>query len=92
LENVDPNPENYVCAGIVGTKVTQVGVLIRLEPNLSSQVSILIRISWAGIKQAHIIYPSCMAAKFKNMIFLFTSDLQVSVQKNITISDQCHCQ
>ena len=39
MENVDPNPENYVCAGIIGTKVTQVGVLIRLEPNRSSQVS-----------------------------------------------------
>ena len=38
MENVDPNPENYVCAGIIGTKVTQVGVLIRLEPNRSSQM------------------------------------------------------
>ncbi|XP_028404796.1 AP-2 complex subunit alpha-2-like [Dendronephthya gigantea] len=38
LENVDPNPDNYVCAGIIGTKATQVGVLIRLEPNSSSQM------------------------------------------------------
>ena len=38
LDNVDPNAENYVCAGIIGTKTAQVGVLIRLEPNKSSQV------------------------------------------------------
>ena len=32
-----------MCAGIIGTKVTQIGVLIRLEPNRSSQVSALDR-------------------------------------------------
>ncbi|XP_059929464.1 AP-2 complex subunit alpha-2 isoform X4 [Gadus macrocephalus] len=37
LENVDPNPENYVCAGVVQTKSQQVGVLLRLEPNAQAQ-------------------------------------------------------
>uniref|UniRef100_A0A183CWG5 Alpha_adaptinC2 domain-containing protein n=1 Tax=Gongylonema pulchrum TaxID=637853 RepID=A0A183CWG5_9BILA len=33
LQQVDPNPENYVCAGIINTKMQQIGTLIRLEPN-----------------------------------------------------------
>lgn len=33
LENVDPNPENFVCAGIVHTRSLQIGCLLRLEPN-----------------------------------------------------------
>ncbi|CAG2107265.1 unnamed protein product, partial [Medioppia subpectinata] len=37
LENVDPNPENFVCAGIVHSKAVQVGVLLRLEPNMPAQ-------------------------------------------------------
>lgn len=41
LENVDPNPENFVCAGIVHTKATQVGCLLRLEPNKQAQVIII---------------------------------------------------
>ncbi|RWS17642.1 AP-2 complex subunit alpha-2-like protein [Dinothrombium tinctorium] len=38
LEGIDPNPENFVCAGIVHTKYQQVGVLLRLEPNLQAQM------------------------------------------------------
>ena len=38
LEGIDPNPENYVCAGIIHTKTIQVGCLLRLEPNLAAQV------------------------------------------------------
>lgn len=38
LENVDPNPENYVCAGVIQTKSQQVGCLLRLEPNAQAQV------------------------------------------------------
>lgn len=38
LENVDPNPENYVCAGVIQTKGQQVGCLLRLEPNAQAQV------------------------------------------------------
>ncbi len=38
LESVDPNPENFVCAGIVHTRNVQVGCLLRLEPNKQAQV------------------------------------------------------
>uniref|UniRef100_A0A8P4FYP8 AP-2 complex subunit alpha n=1 Tax=Dicentrarchus labrax TaxID=13489 RepID=A0A8P4FYP8_DICLA len=38
LDNVDPNPENYVCAGVIQTKGQQVGCLLRLEPNAQAQV------------------------------------------------------
>jgi AP-2 complex subunit alpha len=38
LESVDPNPENFVCAGIVHTRNVQVGCLLRLEPNNQAQV------------------------------------------------------
>ncbi|CAL8271844.1 unnamed protein product [Lota lota] len=38
LENVDPNPENYVCAGVIQTKSQQVGCLLRLEPNAQAQM------------------------------------------------------
>ncbi|KAM9302192.1 AP-2 complex subunit alpha-2-like [Gastrophryne carolinensis] len=38
LENVDPNPSNFVAAGILHTKSRQVGCLIRLEPNMQAQM------------------------------------------------------
>uniref|UniRef100_A0A914V2H4 Clathrin adaptor alpha/beta/gamma-adaptin appendage Ig-like subdomain domain-containing protein n=1 Tax=Plectus sambesii TaxID=2011161 RepID=A0A914V2H4_9BILA len=38
LLNVDPNPENYVCAGIIHTKALQIGTLIRLEPNRQAKM------------------------------------------------------
>ncbi|XP_053708067.1 AP-2 complex subunit alpha-2 isoform X3 [Synchiropus splendidus] len=38
LDNVDPNPENYVCAGVIQTKGQQVGCLLRLEPNAQAQM------------------------------------------------------
>ncbi|XP_071375079.1 AP-2 complex subunit alpha-2 isoform X2 [Centroberyx affinis] len=38
LDNVDPNPENYVCAGVIQTKNQQVGCLLRLEPNAQAQM------------------------------------------------------
>ncbi|GAB0190065.1 AP-2 complex subunit alpha-2 [Grus japonensis] len=37
LEEVDPNPANFVGAGIIHTKSTQIGCLLRLEPNLQAQ-------------------------------------------------------
>jgi hypothetical protein len=40
LDNVDPNPENFVGAGIIQTKALQVGCLLRLEPNAQAQVSV----------------------------------------------------
>ncbi|KAJ7423031.1 AP-2 complex subunit alpha-2-like protein [Willisornis vidua] len=39
LEEVDPNPANFVGAGIIHTKTTQIGCLLRLEPNLQAQPS-----------------------------------------------------
>jgi AP-2 complex subunit alpha len=33
IEGIDPNPDNYVCAGIIHTKQQQIGCLLRLEPN-----------------------------------------------------------
>jgi len=33
LEGIDPNPDNYVCAGIIHTRTAQIGTLLRLEPN-----------------------------------------------------------
>uniref|UniRef100_A0A8C5MS13 AP-2 complex subunit alpha n=1 Tax=Leptobrachium leishanense TaxID=445787 RepID=A0A8C5MS13_9ANUR len=38
LEDVDPNPSNYVAAGIIQTKSRQVGCLLRLEPNVQAQM------------------------------------------------------
>uniref|UniRef100_A0A803SXW9 AP-2 complex subunit alpha n=1 Tax=Anolis carolinensis TaxID=28377 RepID=A0A803SXW9_ANOCA len=38
LEDVDPNPANFVGAGIIHTKSSQIGCLMRLEPNLQAQV------------------------------------------------------
>jgi len=38
LEGIDPNAENYVCAGIIHTKTIQIGCLLRLEPNNQAQM------------------------------------------------------
>ncbi|XP_048340157.1 AP-2 complex subunit alpha-2 isoform X3 [Sphaerodactylus townsendi] len=38
LEEVDPNPANFVGAGIIHTKTMQIGCLMRLEPNLQAQM------------------------------------------------------
>nr|XP_056707148.1 AP-2 complex subunit alpha-2 isoform X1 [Euleptes europaea] len=38
LEEVDPNPANFVGAGIIHTKAMQIGCLMRLEPNLQAQM------------------------------------------------------
>ncbi|GMT36450.1 hypothetical protein PFISCL1PPCAC_27747, partial [Pristionchus fissidentatus] len=38
LDDVDPNPENYVCAGIVHTQHQQIGALVRLEPNIQAKM------------------------------------------------------
>ncbi|XP_054708680.1 AP-2 complex subunit alpha-2-like [Uloborus diversus] len=38
LEGIDPNPENFVCAGIIHTRAVQVGCLLRLEPNRQAQM------------------------------------------------------
>ncbi|KAM3877146.1 AP-2 complex subunit alpha-2 isoform 2-T2 [Diretmus argenteus] len=38
LDGVDPNPANFVGAGVIHTKVTQVGCLLRVEPNTQAQM------------------------------------------------------
>ena len=38
LEGIDPNPDNFVTAGIIHMKTAQAGYLLRLEPNLQTQV------------------------------------------------------
>ncbi|XP_068211165.1 AP-2 complex subunit alpha isoform X1 [Palaemon carinicauda] len=38
LENIDPNPENYVCAAIIHTRTQQIGCLLRLEPNRQAEM------------------------------------------------------
>ena len=38
LSGVDPNPSNFVCAGIIFTKNSQIGILLRLEPNAQAEV------------------------------------------------------
>lgn len=38
LDGIDPNPDNFVCAGIVHTRMQQVGCLMRLEPNKQAQM------------------------------------------------------
>lgn len=37
-EGIDPNPENFVSAGILHTRNEQVGVLVRLEPSKQAQM------------------------------------------------------
>uniref|UniRef100_H2Z4M4 AP-2 complex subunit alpha n=1 Tax=Ciona savignyi TaxID=51511 RepID=H2Z4M4_CIOSA len=38
LTNVDPNPENLVGSGIIKTKTSQIGCLLRLEPNKQAKM------------------------------------------------------
>jgi len=38
LDGIDPNPDNFVCAGIIHTRNQAVGCLLRLEPNKLAQV------------------------------------------------------
>eukprot|EP00112_Aurelia_sp_Birch-Aquarium-sp1_P004862 Seg1549.13 transcript_id=Seg1549.13/GoldUCD/mRNA.D3Y31 product="AP-2 complex subunit alpha-2" protein_id=Seg1549.13/GoldUCD/D3Y31 len=41
LEGIDPNPENFVLAGVVHTKTFQAGVLLRIEPNKQANVTMV---------------------------------------------------
>uniref|UniRef100_A0A8C2WL95 AP-2 complex subunit alpha n=1 Tax=Cyclopterus lumpus TaxID=8103 RepID=A0A8C2WL95_CYCLU len=38
LDGVDPNPANFVGSGVIHTKSTQVGCLLRLEPNAQAEM------------------------------------------------------
>ena len=44
IENIDPNPDNFVSVGILNTKATLVGCLLRLEPNKDKKVRSVIRV------------------------------------------------
>ncbi|XP_014678130.1 PREDICTED: AP-2 complex subunit alpha-2-like [Priapulus caudatus] len=49
LGGIDPNPENFVCAGIVHTRTQQIGLLVRLEPNKGAQ---MYRLTVRGSKES----------------------------------------
>ncbi len=38
IDDIDPNPDNFVSAGIVNTQSVLVGCLLRLEPNKQTKV------------------------------------------------------
>lgn len=42
MDNIDPNPDNFVCAGIIHTRSQQIGCLLRLEPNKQAQVRFIL--------------------------------------------------
>uniref|UniRef100_A0A2K5UXZ8 AP-2 complex subunit alpha n=1 Tax=Macaca fascicularis TaxID=9541 RepID=A0A2K5UXZ8_MACFA len=63
LEEVDPNPANFVGAGIIHTKTTQIGCLLRLEPNLQAQMYRLTLRTTAGQCSARVLrLPAACAA------------------------------
>ena len=39
ITGVDPNTDNFVSAGIINTRTTLIGCLMRLEPNKETKVS-----------------------------------------------------
>ncbi len=41
ISDIDPNPDNFVSAGIVNTTSVLVGCLVRLEPNKQTKVRIV---------------------------------------------------
>lgn len=52
LEGIDPNPDNFVTAGIIHIRQGQVGYLLRLEPNAQAQMyRLTIRASLAGVAE-----------------------------------------
>jgi len=52
LEGVDPNVENFVCAGVMHTTTAQIGCLIRLEPNVHAQMyRLTVRASKEGLSK-----------------------------------------
>lgn len=52
LDGIDPNPDNFVCAGIIHTRGVQIGSLLRLEPNRQAQMyRLTIRSSKDGVSK-----------------------------------------
>lgn len=60
LQGIDPNPDNFVCAGIVHMRSQQVGCLLRLEPNKNAQVLLQFLYFYVGQQQ-----------KFGNFIYKY---------------------
>lgn len=48
MPNIDPNPENYVCAGIIHTQAAQIGTLVRMEPNKQAKVFVHSKLTCQG--------------------------------------------
>ena len=46
LTGVDPNADNFVSAGIVNTRSTLIGCLLRLEPNKETKVRYTLLLQW----------------------------------------------
>ena len=44
VSGVDPNVDNFISAGIVNTRTTLIGCLMRLEPNKETKVTL-----WGGV-------------------------------------------
>ena len=68
LENIDPNPDNFVCAGIIHTRSLQIGTLLRLEPNKQAQVGHQVLIWSIPIRMLYLY------------TFLFISDVQTDCE------------
>ena len=65
LDGIDPNPDNFVCAGIVHMKAQQVGCLLRLEPNKQAQV-----IKILNVQGSFNINYNCLNQNFTFFILL----------------------
>ena len=75
LEGVDPNPENFVCAGIIHTRNQQIGCLLRLEPNVQAHVSI------SSSLYKHSLF---------NKQFLYFSDVSINRSRKQRLSFSPH--
>jgi len=67
LDGIDPNPDNFVCAGIIHTRNQAVGCLLRLEPNKQAQVVCLPSHCTVGL-----LNPACHCAVLpKNSVYIY---------------------
>lgn len=55
LDGIDPNPDNFVCAGIIHTRTQQIGCLLRLEPNKQAQVGFNSKVIYLFIIQTFML-------------------------------------
>ena len=100
LEGIDPNPDNYVCAGIIHTKTVQIGCLLRLEPNKSANVSsptqcLKISLKVSFLQLCERSEQICRNWK-KNEIFFKFSNIVLKCQKKAgesvwAVCFDCHC-